>query len=507
MTCVHDKGMPLKIRELFQNMPEFDARVAATGDFEISELHVDARKVTSRSVFVAVKGTKHDAHDFIPQAVSAGAYVLVVEETSKVPADFKGLVFQTLNSRETLDKLAANFYRNASMEMFCYGVTGTNGKTSVTYMLEFVLDRLRLACGVLGTINHHLGNKVWPTEVTTPGPIELQCRLREMKDEGAKAIAMEVSSHALAQHRADGVHFNTVIFTNVSRDHLDYHKNETEYFLAKQRLFTDLLWNSKKPIQFAVINIDDKCGARLRLASHAGLWTYGKKESADFSFQVNQVGFSKTEYKLKTPYGEFESSIPMCGEHNMYNAVAVIAATASAGLSVAKVVNALTEFPGVPGRLQAVSNSRALNVFVDYAHSPDALENVLKSLHRVREQMKAKSKIWTVFGCGGDRDKGKRPLMAQVACRWSDEIMLTSDNPRTEVPEQIISDIFAGVEANDRARVQKQVDRKKAIEEVLRQAQMGDVVLIAGKGHEDYQIVGQEKLPFSDYSVAKELLK
>jgi UDP-N-acetylmuramoyl-L-alanyl-D-glutamate--2,6-diaminopimelate ligase len=496
----------LKIKDLFQNMPEFDARVAATGDLEISDLQVDARKVIPRGVFIAINGAQYDAHEFIPQAVTAGAFVLVVENTRNVPVDFKGLVFQTKNSRMTLDKLAANFYRNPSMEMICYGVTGTNGKTSITYMIEHVLERMRVPCGILGTINHHLREKTWPTDMTTPGPLELQKRLREMKDEGAKAIAMEVSSHALAQHRADGVNFNTAIFTNLTRDHLDFHKNEKDYFSAKQRLFTDLLWSTKKPTHFAVINTDDRWGARMRLASDSGLWSYGKNSSADFQFTMTQLGFSKTEFKLKTPYGEFESSLPMCGEHNVYNAVAVVAAVASSGVPVAKALDALTQFPGVPGRLQIVPNSRALNVFVDYAHSPDALENVLLSLRAVRSQMLAKNKIWTVFGCGGDRDKGKRPLMAQVACRLSDEVMITSDNPRTEEPEQIVSDIFVGVEIIDRERVHRQVDRKKAIAEVIRQAKMGDVILIAGKGHEEYQIVGQERLPFSDFQVAKEIL-
>jgi UDP-N-acetylmuramoyl-L-alanyl-D-glutamate--2,6-diaminopimelate ligase len=374
-------------------------------------------------------------------------------------------------------------------------------------MLEAVLTKLRFPCGVLGTINHHLGDQVWPTEMTTPDPISLQKRLREMKDAGAKAVAMEVSSHALAQHRADGVQFNTAIFTNLTRDHLDYHKSMNDYFLAKQKLFTDLMWKSQKNPHFAVVNIDDDWGAKMRVASSASLWSYGQRKNADFRYEITKVDFSRTDFELKTPVGEYKAHIPMCGAHNVANAVAVIAAAATAGIPPKASIDALARFEGVPGRLQFVPNSKSLNVFVDYAHTPDAVESVLQALNQVRQQTNSHCQIWTVFGCGGDRDKGKRPLMAQKAIQGSDHVMVTSDNPRTEDPYSIISDIMDGFSEQQRKdRVMMEVDRKKAIEKVFKFAKPHDVILIAGKGHEDYQIIGTEKIRFSDYEIAKELL-
>lgn len=498
--------MSLKLKELFHDITDFANRVAAVAETEITELCNDARKVIPGAAFIAVKGYRHDGHDFLEQAVDKGAALLVVEDVSKVPGEFKGLVFQSADNRELLQKLSANWFSHPSKQLFALGVTGTNGKTSITYLFEHVLNLLRLPCGVIGTINHHLQDQVWDTSVTTPGVLDLQMRLRQMHDAGAKAVAIEVSSHAIAQKRVDGVHFNVVVFTNLTRDHLDYHQDMQSYFAAKQRLFTELLWQNQKPSPFAIINVDDEWGAKLRVASPAGLWTYGKSSRADFCFNVEQVSFTSTQFQLKSPFGTFNCEIPMCGEHNVYNCVAVVASAALAGIPVSKALESLKSFQGVPGRLQPVPNERSLNVFVDYAHSPDALKNVLQALIKVRESMQAKSKIWTIFGCGGDRDKGKRPLMAQAACQYSDFVMITSDNPRTEDPNEIIDEIFTGVGEADRSRVYRQVDRKQAIAEVIAKAQLGDVILIAGKGHEEYQIVGHEKSVFSDLKTAQELL-
>ncbi len=477
-------------------------------EIEVLSLTQDARKVLPGSVFVAIRGTQADGHDFLPQACAQGAVAIVVENLAKVPAGYQGVVLQCKNSRVLLDQMAALFFREPSKELFTYGVTGTNGKTSITYMLEFILNEKKVPCGVLGTINHHLGEKVWPTSMTTPDPILLQQRLREMREEGARAVAMEVSSHALHQHRVDQVHFNSVIFTNLTRDHLDYHKDMKDYLNSKQRLFTELLWSSLKYPLFAIVNVDDPWGVRLRLASNAVLWTYGQKSTADFCFRIDKVDFARTDFSLKTPFGSYNSYIPMCGEHNVANAVAVIAAAASAGIRIRVALEALKNFTGVPGRLQFVPNRKNLNVFVDYAHSPDALENVLSSLQKVRSQAGSQGKIWTVFGCGGDRDKGKRPLMAQVAARLSDYVMVTSDNPRTENPEQIIKDILQGfsLELSQEKILPAQVDRKQAIEQVIKAARPEDIILIAGKGHEDYQIIGHEKTPFDDFKIAQSAL-
>jgi UDP-N-acetylmuramoyl-L-alanyl-D-glutamate--2,6-diaminopimelate ligase len=473
---------------------------------EVTGIFSDARQVIPDSVFIAIQGTQADGHQFIPDAIAKGAIALIVERPSVVPADYPGIVLHFPRTREILDILAGRFYLYPGQELFCVGVTGTNGKTSTTYMIENIFNRAYIPTGVIGTINHHLGETVWPSAMTTPDPVALQKRLREFRDAGAQAVAMEVSSHALDQHRVDSVPFNTVIFTNLTRDHLDYHKNMDDYLRAKQRLFTDLMWRTIKRPAFAIVNIDDKYGRRLKVADPAILWTYGTKD-ADLSFKILKMDFSVTQFSLRTPAGETEIFLPMCGAHNVMNAVAAVGAGLTAGIPLPACALAMNLFPGVPGRLQVVPHRQNFSVFVDYAHTPDALENVLIALGRVRFSLKSQAKIWTLFGCGGDRDKGKRPLMAEIALKYSDQVMVTSDNPRTEDPQGIIQDILAGVPAAEKSRVRVQADRRQALQEVLSRAQAGDVVLIAGKGHEDYQIIGADKLPFSDYETAQKILE
>lgn len=475
---------------------------------EVLGLTSSTKDVGPGWVFIAIRGTKQDGHDFISDALGKGACALIVENEDKVPEGNSGPVVVVENAREVLDLLAAEFYQNPSRDLFVFGVTGTNGKTSITYLLEWIMNSVRVPTGVLGTINHHLLENVWPTSMTTPGPVDLQSRLREMCDQGAKAIAMEVSSHALDQHRADGVEFNTVIFTNLTRDHLDYHQSMETYFQAKQRLFTDLLWKSPKFPTTAVINVDDSWGARMRVASDSVVFTYGKTD-ADFQYTILQQDYSGTQFELIVDDQTYVCRLPMCGLHNVANAVAVIAAAFSAGISVQKSIDLLQSFPGVPGRMQTVKNAKGLNVYIDYAHSPDALENVLSSLAQIREKSASlsQSQIWVVFGCGGDRDTGKRPLMAKVACHWADRVMITSDNPRSEDPQQIIQNILAGVAPELMGKVLTEADRAMSFRKVFEKAQPQDVILIAGKGHEDYQIIGDQKLHFSDLQTAEELLR
>ncbi|MBO9666699.1 MAG: UDP-N-acetylmuramoyl-L-alanyl-D-glutamate--2,6-diaminopimelate ligase [Bdellovibrio sp.] len=494
----------MKLQHLFSIIPGIPLH--ALPEIEITGIFNDARLIKPGCVFVAIRGSKLDGHTFINDAVSKGAAALVVEDRSGIPADYAGFVFQVDNSREALDLLASRFYEDPANEMFCFGVTGTNGKTSVTYMIEAILDYAQVPTGVIGTVNHHLGAKVWPSEMTTPDPVFLQKRLREFRDDGARAVAMEVSSHALDQHRVDSVPFNTVIFTNLTRDHLDYHETMDKYFESKQRLFTDLMWKTNKRPCFAIINTEDKYGRRLRVADPAVLWTYGAKDS-DLRFKIKRMDFALTTFDVQTPLGNAEVELPMSGTHNVMNAMAALGAGLSAGVPLPVCVEALNKFTGVPGRLQSVPNSQNLSVFVDYAHSPDALENVLTALNKVRENLKSSARIWTIFGCGGDRDKGKRPLMAEMALKYSDSVVITSDNPRTEEPQAIINDILKGVPDSEKTKVSVKVDRKEAILETLKKAQDGDVILIAGKGHEDYQIIGTTKFPFSDVQVAQEAMQ
>ncbi len=466
----------------------------------------DARLVQPQSIFVAIAGSRFDGHQFLADAVARGASALVVQDATHVPKNFKGVVVEVHDSRQAVNLLASAFYGHPSQQMFCVGVTGTNGKTSITYMVEALLNAGQMATGVIGTVDHHLLSKVWPSDMTTPDPISVQRRLREFVDAGAKAVAMEVSSHALDQKRVDGVSFDAAVFTNLTRDHLDYHGDMHSYMLAKQRLFNDLLQSSKKQNTFAIINVGDETGRKLLTAKKAGRWSYGSSD-ADFRHEVLQMGFSSTRFRLSCPHGNAEFCLSMAGEHNVLNAVAAIAVALAAGLTLDKCVEALQNFSGVPGRLQSVPGAKDLSVFVDYAHSPDALDNVLRSLQRVRADMKSRARIWTIFGCGGDRDKGKRPLMLEVALQLSDNVIVTSDNPRTEDPHSIIQDIVSEMHSSSQLRVHVEVDRQKAIEDCIAKAQAGDVILIAGKGHEDYQIFGQTKTPFSDFKVATHALE
>lgn len=472
---------------------------------EVSGLFQDARQVVPGSVFIAVRGGKFDGHDFLSEAIAKGASALVVQDKEKVPEHFSGFVLQVPNSRQVVDILASRFYSDPSQELFCVGVTGTNGKTSVTYLIEALLNQAGHKTAVMGTVNHHLGEKIWASEMTTPEPISLQKRLREFRSLGATAVAMEVSSHALDQKRADSVFFNAAVFTNLTRDHLDYHGTMDEYFEAKQKLFLDLMWRSpKKPI-FAIVNVADRWGRKLRVAQNAEILTYGPKD-ADLIYEIIEVDFSFTRFRLTTPWSKDDIKLPMCGTHNVQNAVAALGVGAAAGIKWSVLIQALQDFSGVPGRLQAVSGF-SRHVLVDYAHSPDALDNVLRALQKIRDDKKTKNKIWVIFGCGGDRDKGKRPLMAEVAVRGADQVIVTSDNPRTEDPDIIIEEILKGVPVSEKSRVLVQVDRELAIRECLSMAQPEDVILIAGKGHEDYQIIGTEKRPFSDFAVAKKYLQ
>lgn len=496
----------MKLQQLFSYFGNLNSNTTTEGILqqEVAAICFDARQVKPDSVFIAVQGSTQDGHDFISQAIEAGAIALVVENKSKVPSSYPYLVMEVPDSRQILDLLAARFYDFPSQDLFCFGVTGTNGKTSITYILEHILAHQNKLMGVMGTVNHRVGNQVWTSQMTTPDPITLQSRLRDFATAGAQAVALEVSSHALEQKRAHSVHFNTVIFTNLTLDHLDYHKDMQSYFAAKQKLFTDLMWLTMKKPKFAVINVDDSYGRRLRVADEVIAWTFGQSES-DFQFKIHSMNFSETEFEVRTAVETVKATLPISGEHTVYNIVASAVAALSYGISLEQSFEALKSFGGVPGRLQRVDALSAKVAFVDYAHTPDALENVLSSLHKIRTSSKATNRIITVFGCGGDRDKTKRPLMADIAAKLSDHVVVTSDNPRTEKPEEIIADILKGI-PNSYKNVLVEADREKAIQQAVALAHDEDVILIAGKGHEDYQIVGTEKRHFDDFEIARKYL-
>lgn len=494
----------MRLSQLLSIYPQL--RLGEQPNQEISGLTNDSREVKKGSVYVAIRGSKHDGHKYLNEVCKSEPAAIVVDDLALVPATFRGAVVHVENTRSALDHLAAQFWGRPADRLFCVGVTGTNGKTSTTYLIEKVLSRFGWKTGVLGTINHHLGTHVWPSQLTTPDPLVLQKRLAEFSSLGAEAVTFEVSSHAIEQNRVDHVPFDVTVFTNLTRDHLDYHGTMDKYFAAKARLFNQILARSSKPQTYAVVNTDDPWGKRIEVFGKSRLWTYGQRE-ADLKFTIQAQSFAGTVFELKTPRGTEQVNLPVPGLHNVYNAVAAIGVGLAAGASLETCCEALQDFEGVPGRLQRVKSDAGFNVFVDYAHTDDALRVVLRALNEVRSAAKLSGRILTVFGCGGDRDKGKRPLMAQAAVEGSDFVFVTSDNPRTEDPMSIIKDTTEGILPELMGRqVFIEADRRMAIGRALQTAQVGDVILIAGKGHEDYQIVGTERLPFSDVEVVKEWL-
>lgn len=504
----------MTVRELLSHLqPEPGAKFlkqnfGAHAGQKVTSLCFDSRKLEAGCVFFAIKGGKSDGHAYLKQAAEAGAAAMIVEDIAHIPETYEGGIVVVESTRRALNRLAAVYYGEPSKKLFCIGVTGTNGKTTTTYMTEAIFEAAGRHAGVIGTINHHYRSQIWPTEMTTPDPVAFQERLAQFVSLGASAVALEVSSHALSQSRVDEVAFDVAVFTNLTRDHLDYHRDMEDYFDAKHKLFRDLLSSSSKPHPTAVLNAEDPYALRIQTDPRVRRWTYGPSIGATLRYTILSQAFEGTRFALATPMGECEIRLPMVGLHNVANACAAIGAALAAGISLEICSTALASLRAVSGRLEAVPNVKGVHVFVDYAHTDDALATVLHYLNDIRAKAGLASRLITVFGCGGDRDKGKRPLMAKAAVQMSDLVVLTSDNPRTENPDAILDDAIAGVpEARLGQTLFREVDRRKGIAKALALAAPGDVVLIAGKGHEDYQIIGTTKYPFSDFEVVKELLR
>lgn len=495
----------MKLAQLLAIYPQL--RWGDSSEKEVKSITADSRNVEPGSLYVAIRGTQADGHNFIGNAVESGAIALVVEDSELVPESFCGALVLVENSRRALDRLSARFFGDPAEEMFCVGITGTNGKTSVAYLVEKIFRKFGWKVGVMGTVDHHLEDHVWKSELTTPGPVVLQKRLSEFNALHAEASVFEVSSHALDQHRVDNIPFDAVVFTNLSRDHMDYHDNMDHYFHSKERLFSQIPQNFADRRTTAIINIDDPYGAQISLAGGVRAWYFGEGKG-DYRFRILKESFGGCEVHVETPRGEGRFLLPLPGRHNVYNAIAALAVAMSANASLKVCCEALSEFEGVPGRLQRVDSGRDFFVFVDYAHTDDALQSVLESLNQVRRSSEDANRLITIFGCGGDRDRGKRPMMAKAAVAGSDIVFITSDNPRSEDPMAIIQDSLVAVpkELVDQSVFVEQ-DRRRAFARAFQMASAGDIVLIAGKGHEDYQIVGDQVLSFSDVEVAKELLK
>jgi UDP-N-acetylmuramoyl-L-alanyl-D-glutamate--2,6-diaminopimelate ligase len=479
---------------------------ATAGDAETTEitgLAYDSRAVTDGTLFFCVSGYRSDGHDFAPQAIERGAAALVVER----PLGLGVPEVLVESARAAMAPLAARFYGDPTSELDVIGVTGTNGKTTTAYLVRALLEAAGTQCGLLGTVKSVVGGRERPVERTTPEAIDLQADFRAMLDGGDRACAIEVSSHALELERAGAVRFAAAIFTNISRDHLDFHPTMEDYFQAKRRLFLAPVG----PPGVSVVNVGDEHGRRLA-EEIEGVRTFAVGAPADYSAREVRCDFDGCRFTLTTPAGERQVTLPMPGRFNVANALGALAAVhelAIADLDV--LVSALERGIHVPGRFEPVDEGQDFAVLVDYAHTPDSLENVLLAARELIGPAE-RGRVICLFGAGGDRDRGKRPLMGEIAARLADAVMVTSDNPRSEDPDRIIDEIMAGVERagpGARAAVVRSIaDRAQAIAEAVGGARRGDVLVIAGKGHEQGQeFAGGRKVPFDDVTVAREALR
>ena len=477
----------------------------AAAETPVSSISYDSRKARPGSVFVALRGLHADGTAFAREAITRGAVAALSE--SAAPADVRVVWVQVPDARLALAALAAIFYGDPSERLVLVGITGTNGKTTTSYLLASVFEAAGITCGRIGTVGYRVGRKEIEAERTTPEASELQAMLRDMVAQGCGACVMEVSSHALALKRADYLRFAGAIFTNLTRDHLDFHRNMDDYFAAKRRLF-ELLPEGA----VAVVNLDDRRGVELLSTAKRSI-TYAIDADADVRPSNLTSTLDGLRFDVTTPRGLLHIESRLVGRANVYNILATVAAAAALELPPSAIEHGIAGLTAVPGRFQLVSDARdEVRVVVDYAHTDDALKNLLETARPI-----ATGRIITVFGCGGDRDRTKRPLMGAVAARLSDLVVVTSDNPRSENPAEIIDQIKRGIVApDDRSRGRSTaretrwiaiVDRKEAIERAVREALPGDLILIAGKGHEKYQVIGERVLPFDDVDVARTALE
>ncbi len=481
----------MKLNQVIQNLNIL--RLKGNLDIEITNVQYDSRKVTEGTLFICIKGFNSDGHKYIQSAIEKGAKAFLVQENINID----GYTFiKVEDTRKAMATVADNFYNHPSKKFGVIGVTGTNGKTSITTFLSEILNLNEKKVGLIGTIKIFDGDKEVESNSTTPESIELQECFNSMLNNGCDYCAMEVSSHSLVLNRVDETEFKLGIFTNLTPDHLDFHKDLEDYREAKEQLFY-------KTIVANIINIDDEGGAKIYeniKNLKTPCYTYGIDNEADFRATNIKIDASGVSYKLTTPTYEEEIFVPVPGKFTVYNTLAVIAACYMLNIPKEVVIEGLKNTSGVAGRFETIQNDKGISVIVDYAHTPDALENILNTAKEF-----AKGNIITVFGCGGDRDTTKRPLMGAISQKLSDICIVTSDNPRTEDPNLIIEDILEGLDKNNE-NYKVIVDRKEAIEEAIKMAKPEDVVIIAGKGHENYQIIGKVKHHFDDKEIAIEVL-
>ena len=466
------------------------------GDPDVTDVVADSGRVGAGSCFVAIRGTAVDGHVYIPTAIESGAAAIVCEDASGAgPA---GAVAVVDDTRDAVGRLAQAIRGWPGREMVALGVTGTNGKTTVTYLIAAILEAAGFAPAVMGTIQYQTGRRDIPASTTTPDPIELADLTAEMVSCGRTHLVMEASSHALDQRRISGLDFRVAVFTNLTGDHMDYHKTIEHYLASKRRLFEVLGEGS-----VAVVNRDDPSAERMIEGTAAAVTWYGLSAAADLWARIDRIDPGGTTFTLIEGDSEVRVATPLIGRHNVMNCLAAAAACRAIGIGLDCVAGALAEVHRIPGRLERVPGEAPFEVFVDYAHTDDALRNVLESLLPIKRD----GRVIVVFGCGGDRDRSKRPRMAGIAADLADRIVVTSDNPRSEDPGAIIDEIVAGLDEAGRRKTDIEADRRKAIDMAIEQARPGDVVVIAGKGHEAYQLIGTRRIEFDDVTVAAEAIR
>jgi UDP-N-acetylmuramoyl-L-alanyl-D-glutamate--2,6-diaminopimelate ligase len=464
---------------------------------DVTAICYDSRQVAPGSLFCAIEGSQVDGHSFIGKAIEKGATAIV---SQKPHLTTRATHIQVKDARDALARLAATFYDDPSARLQLVGVTGTNGKTTTTFLIKHLLERASQRTGLIGTVSYQIGERILPAQRTTPESVDLQQLFSQALEAGCVNLTMEVSSIALALNRVDEIRFRAGVFTNLTQDHLDFHRGMKEYFQAKEKLFEKISDEASKS-GIGIINVDDPYGQQLvgRFSDRLNLVTYGMGARADFRASNYRVESTGTSYQLDVKGRSYLVRVPLIGRFNIYNSLAALATVGALGIDIRSSVLALARAPQIPGRLEAVPAKRQFQVFVDYAHTDDALLNVIKTCRDLNP-----ARLIVVFGCGGDRDRAKRPLMGAVADQFADYSIVTSDNPRKEDPEAIIRDVVAGFK---RRSFETVVDRREAIDRAITLARPRDIVLIAGKGHEKYQEFRDHTVPFDDIEVALRALE
>ncbi len=480
------------LKDILYKVP-MEAVVGKTA-VKIKTIHFDSRTVGSKDVFVAVKGTISDGHEFIETAINKGAIAIICED---LPENIvEGITYvQVANAQTALAFMAANFYENPSENLKLVGVTGTNGKTTIATLLYNLFSKAGYKVGLLSTVRVMIAENSFPATHTTPDSLRINSYLKKMNDEGVEFCFMEVSSHGIAQKRTSALKFAGGIFTNLSHDHLDYHKDFAEYRDVKKSFFDNLPVNA-----FALSNVDDKNGLVMLQNTRARKYTYALKSYADYTANILENQFGGLLLKLNG----HEVWSKLIGTFNAYNVVAIFAAGELLGLETQENLKIISEIESVSGRFQYVVSNKKITAIVDYAHTPDALKNVLETINAIRTR---NEELITVVGCGGDRDKTKRPVMGKIAASLSTKVIFTSDNPRTEDPDKILGEVEAGVEPQNYKKITSVVSRKQAIRTACQMAQPNDIILIAGKGHETYQEVNGKRHDFDDFKIVNDILK